>query len=290
METTNWRVVLDTESAPSTISVVKQVDDRGGGGTGDEATGQSYGESRENSGASKITPSLCFPVNIVHGIPCPTPVTVERWDLLQRTIQYRPSDVLVSAFPKCGTTWIEHVVLLLLHGKNEHMTLSPAGRNAYRPVSNPIGKIWIEAAVEQVPQVPNPRGPEFEPLSMEEFDSAPGPRVIKTHAQLDRLIGTNGGGIEDLPLGAKIVCVSRNPLDACVSFYYHGWSPYKSGWPFEGKHEVLPRLTIVIVIMYVSMGYCMATRSCNMGQLLQVAPRMEASRGCPSGQNSLDTV
>ena len=27
--------------------------------------------------------------------------------------------------------------------------------------------------------------------------------------------------------------MTRNPYDACVSHYYHAWSPYRSGWPFN---------------------------------------------------------
>jgi hypothetical protein len=72
------------------------------------------------------------------------------------------------------------------------------------------------------------------PLSWESFDTAPAPRVIKTHAPLQLLLGTNGRGVEALPERTKVVVVSRNPLDACVSCYYHAWNPFKSGWPFDG--------------------------------------------------------
>ena len=34
-------------------------------------------------------------------------------------------------------------------------------------------------------------------------------------------------------MGTKVIVVSRNPLDACVSAYYHAWNPAKSGWPFS---------------------------------------------------------
>lgn len=40
-------------------------------------------------------------------------------------------------------------------------------------------------------------------------------------------------GLDQLPDGVKVVAVSRNPMDACVSSYYHAFNPYKSGWPFD---------------------------------------------------------
>ena len=36
----------------------------------------------------------------------------------------------------------------------------------------------------------------------------------------------------DLVDGAKIIIISRNPLDACVSRFHHAFNPYKSGWSF----------------------------------------------------------
>ena len=36
-----------------------------------------------------------------------------------------------------------------------------------------------------------------------------------------------------LPTGTKILVVSRNPLDACVSRFYHAFNPHKLGWSFD---------------------------------------------------------
>jgi hypothetical protein len=44
-----------------------------------------------------------------------------------------------------------------------------------------------------------------------------------------------GRGVLGLPEGMKVIITARNPLDACVSSYYHAFNPYKSGWPFDGK-------------------------------------------------------
>ena len=56
------------------------------------------------------------------------------------------------------------------------------------------------------------------------------PRVIKTHVPCKLLLGMNG--CTDIVPGVKIIIISRNPLDACVSRYYHAFNPYKLGWPF----------------------------------------------------------
>ena len=36
-----------------------------------------------------------------------------------------------------------------------------------------------------------------------------------------------------VPKDIKVIVVTRNPLDACVSCYFHAWNPAKSGWPFS---------------------------------------------------------
>jgi hypothetical protein len=74
---------------------------------------------------------------------------------------------------------------------------------------------------------------QFQHLSFEEFDAAPSPRVLKSHYASSLLPGTHGRSIrEALPQGMKVVIVSRNPYDACVSGYYHFGKP--TGIPFEG--------------------------------------------------------
>jgi hypothetical protein len=50
------------------------------------------------------------------------------------------------------------------------------------------------------------------------------------------LLGSGGEGLKHLPKGLKVIIVSRNPLDACVSSFYHAWNPAKSGWPFDGEY------------------------------------------------------
>ena len=70
---------------------------------------------------------------VVHRIPLPRwraqltaspPVPVartayERW--LLKSVRYRPSDAVVATYPKCGTTLVEQIVLLLRNGGGADM-------------------------------------------------------------------------------------------------------------------------------------------------------------------------
>ena len=95
-----------------------------------------------------------------------------------------PGDVFVSTYPKCGTTWIQYIIYLLLHG-GEHL---PAGArmDAVFPHLEEVG----EAVVRALPE----------------------PRLIKTHLRFERT---------PWHAGARYVYAVRNPFDCAVSFYHH---------------------------------------------------------------------
>jgi hypothetical protein len=110
--------------------------------------------------------------------------------------------------------------------------------------------------INQDPKVEEFMGKEGRCISWEEFDhDIPSPRVIKTHAFLSSVLGlhptitmespapTREATLHVLetrmPAGCKVVVVVRNPLDACVSCYYHPKnSPAKRGWPFDAFAQV----------------------------------------------------
>jgi len=162
---------------------------------------------------------------------------VEHENWLRANVKYRASDVVVATYPKCGTTLMEQIVLLLLNGGTAD-ALDPLSKNAAN-LHGGIGKVWPEACVmpdDDCGRPPPGRPPkeEMEPLALSAFDALASPRLIKTHAPVSRLLG---GAVDGVPAPARYVVVSRNPLDACVSCFYHAWNPHKNGWPFEAFAE-----------------------------------------------------
>ena len=100
--------------------------------------------------------------------------------------QYVPQagDVFVSTYPKCGTTWMQYIVLLIVRegsGLRDGETINDAF-----PHLEEVGRHVVEAL--------------------------PAPRLIKTHLPFGRTPWA-----ED----ARYVYVARNPFDCAVSFYHH---------------------------------------------------------------------
>lgn len=95
-----------------------------------------------------------------------------------------PTDIFVSTYPKCGTTWTQYIVYLLLHGGEP----LPAGKN--------INDVF----------------PHLEEVGDEAVSALPAPRLIKTHLPFAK---TPWQAL------AKYIYVARNPFDCAVSFYHH---------------------------------------------------------------------
>lgn len=95
----------------------------------------------------------------------------------------RPSDVFVSTYPKCGTTWMTQIV---------HMLRTKGDMN--------FGEI-----TEVVPWdiLAHDCGQDLD------ADHVANPRCFKSHEPW-----------ETIPKGARYIYVARHPLDAFVSFYH----------------------------------------------------------------------
>lgn len=187
-------------------------------------------ETYEVTVHNKETPDkvYSFISTLVNGVPYPPWCPQSRWDMLNDNVMIRDTDIMIVTFPKCGTTWIEQVTLLLL--SNCNLTLmDPANKNTYSR-NTQFGKIWPEACINQLS---TPRHAEMNNIAIEEFNAMPHPRVIKSHAPNRMLLGSNGDGIRGYSSSTKVIIVTRNPFDACVSSYYHAFNPAKQGWPFD---------------------------------------------------------
>lgn len=103
-------------------------------------------------------------------------------------VNIRPDDVIVVTPPKCGTTWMQTIVALLLTGDPEVET----ELSAKMP--------WVDIRVREIADV------------AARLDAMTHRRSMKSHTPMD-----------GLPLDdrAQYICVFRHPLDAHFSFRAH---------------------------------------------------------------------
>lgn len=107
-----------------------------------------------------------------------------RWD----KINIRPDDVIVVTPTKCGTTWMQTIVALLLSGDPEVETeLS-------------IKMPWVDIRIRDLSEV------------AERLDTMQHRRCMKSHTPMDGV---------PLDAHAQYICVFRHPLDAHFSFRNH---------------------------------------------------------------------
>jgi hypothetical protein len=95
-----------------------------------------------------------------------------------------PGDIFVATYPKCGTTWMQYIVYLLLHDAQP----LPAGER--------LDSVF----------------PHLEEVGADAVRALPEPRLIKTHLSFERT---------PWHAAARYVCVVRNPFDCAVSFFHH---------------------------------------------------------------------
>ncbi|NEQ37849.1 MAG: sulfotransferase domain-containing protein [Okeania sp. SIO3I5] len=100
------------------------------------------------------------------------------------TYQAQATDTFIATYPKCGTTWTQHIVWMLSHDGKP----LPLDKN-----------INLEV-------------PHLEEVGSNFVKSLSEPRFIKTHLTYD---------LTPYNPDAKYIYVARNPFDCAVSFYYH---------------------------------------------------------------------
>ncbi|XP_001361084.3 sulfotransferase 1E1-like [Drosophila pseudoobscura] len=112
-------------------------------------------------------------------------------------LEVRDDDVWVVTLPKCGTTWMQELVWLLINDCNFEAALAKD----------------LELRSPFVEFNFNAHGDDSKVFAVHDVDS---PRVIKSHLPLPLLPA------QLWQKRHKVVYVFRNPLDALVSRYYHG--------------------------------------------------------------------
>ena len=108
----------------------------------------------------------------------------------QRGLAFKPqlSDIIISPYAKCGTTWLQHIV----HGLRTRGSMDFEEINAVTP--------WIEVAYDV--------GWDLKATQVAE------PRVYKSHLSW-----------HDIPKGGRYICSFRQSDTAIVSHYrfFEGW-------------------------------------------------------------------
>ncbi|KAH7941142.1 hypothetical protein HPB49_010336 [Dermacentor silvarum] len=98
--------------------------------------------------------------------------------------EVQPGDLFIVSYPKCGTTWMQHIVYNIINNK-------------------PPPKNQLLSCIEM---------PFLEAQGAESVEDMKRPGPIKTHMAFR---------FQPYSKDAKYIYVARNPYDCCVSFFYH---------------------------------------------------------------------
>ncbi|XP_056389281.1 sulfotransferase 1C1-like isoform X1 [Hyla sarda] len=134
--------------------------------------------------------------------------TCDTWDHIWK-FQAHPGDILVAAYPKAGTTWMQEIVdMICLEGNTERCRRAPTYDK------HPF--------LEAVAPKPVPSG-----LQLAE-NMAP-PRILKTHLPVQLLPPSFW------EQDCKVIYMSRNAKDCMVSYYY--FQKMNKGLPDPGDWD-----------------------------------------------------
>ena len=112
--------------------------------------------------------------------------------------EVKENDIWISSFPKCGTTWTQELVWCLKH----QLDLTQAKAKLLDE------RVPFLEATAITPAITKDN-------SITDVDKLPSPRIIKTHLIFEMLPK------QCMEKPIKLIYVTRNPRDACVSFYNH---------------------------------------------------------------------
>ena len=114
--------------------------------------------------------------------------STEEGERIGRTYRPDPTDIFISPYSKCGTTWMQQIV----HG------LRSGGSMNFSEVTEVVP--WLELAHDMGADVHAPQ--------------VAAPRAFKSHLTWD-----------EIPKGGRYIVVFRDPVDAMLSLYrfFEGW-------------------------------------------------------------------
>ena len=154
--------------------------------------GQDSLDNSNGPGAMPPLPSL--PDLRISGLKVPGICDVE-WVKSMKDMKWRQDDIWIVTYPKCGTTWTQQIVRLILNG----------GKDDGVKVTDAVP--WVEG-FSSIPAL----GFKYHV----DIDKMASPRAFKSHFPYDIL---PCGSPSDIP--GKFIYVVRNPRDVAVSFFHH---------------------------------------------------------------------
>ena len=142
----------------------------------------------------------------------PPYVTPERYHLA-RSINLRANDICYGSYPKSGSTWLAHIIVLITNNG-----IAPANGTLRSHLN------WVESSWTY-------------PRTREELESLASPRIFKSHMPCNMALGGDPESSE-----GKYIYIARNPKDVAVSYYHFesekAWSGHYNG-PWEHWLEIL---------------------------------------------------
>lgn len=156
---------------------------------------------------------------IVQGVVYPPFVRPDVVTHLQARFKAESGDIFIATFPKCGTTLMQQIVLLLLHQGLADRVLPHPGLQTQAP--------WLEACYLRTRRFGGPCPYVDSALLAKAVDHHAGRRVFKTHAPRQLL--------PKIADDTQIIYVARNPKDCCNSFFAHltALPPYQYTGDFD---------------------------------------------------------
>uniref|UniRef100_A0A670KAR0 Sulfotransferase n=1 Tax=Podarcis muralis TaxID=64176 RepID=A0A670KAR0_PODMU len=148
-----------------------------------------------------------FPLELVHGIPLMEPIA-QQWAPIEN-FQARPDDLLLSTYPKAGTTWIQEIVSMIQH-RGDPQKCDQA------PIHQRI------PFIDLFPPKPFPHG-------LDEAEVMPSPRTLKSHLPVPLLPPSFW------EQNCKIIYVARNAKDNAVSYFH--FHRMNKGMPEPGNWD-----------------------------------------------------
>ncbi|XP_056389258.1 sulfotransferase 1C2-like isoform X2 [Hyla sarda] len=140
---------------------------------------------------AKEMENMIIKMGEIQGVPLPD-TTCEIWDKIYN-FQAREDDILVSTFPKAGTTWVQEIVdLIMLNGDVKRSMRAPC---------------FIKVPFIDLHPKPMPSG-------VEAADAMESPRILKTHLPIQLMPPSFW------EKNVKVVYVARNAKDCMVSYFY----------------------------------------------------------------------